>query len=132
MIRRPPRSTRTDTLFPYTTLFRSGRPVERQRRELFAAARALFAADDEAARILAERLALAIPMIGDVERDDGDDHRLAADHQRLDRGARQHHLGRQFLARADRQRDVVAQHAAPRPVEEAAEDRKSTSLNSTS
>src|SRR3546814_5833138 len=27
MIRRPPRSTRTDTLFPYTTLFRSPRPV---------------------------------------------------------------------------------------------------------
>src|SRR3546814_8433355 len=26
MIRRPPRSTRTDTLFPYTTLFRSGLP----------------------------------------------------------------------------------------------------------
>src|SRR3546814_14029086 len=25
MIRRPPRSTRTDTLFPYTTLFRSKR-----------------------------------------------------------------------------------------------------------
>src|SRR3546814_5860138 len=30
MIRRPPRSTRTDTLFPYTTLFRSYR-VARQR-----------------------------------------------------------------------------------------------------
>src|SRR3546814_7914500 len=29
MIRRPPRSTRTDTLFPYTTLFRSG---ERRQR----------------------------------------------------------------------------------------------------
>src|SRR3546814_1585328 len=27
MIRRPPRSTRTDTLFPYTTLFRSWRSV---------------------------------------------------------------------------------------------------------
>src|SRR3546814_19382424 len=27
MIRRPPRSTRTDTLFPYTTLFR---PLERE------------------------------------------------------------------------------------------------------
>src|SRR3546814_14207776 len=27
MIRRPPRSTRTDTLFPYTTLFRSGTVV---------------------------------------------------------------------------------------------------------
>src|SRR3546814_13894537 len=36
MIRRPPRSTRTDTLFPYTTLFRSdgprNRPVWRDRR----------------------------------------------------------------------------------------------------
>src|SRR3546814_5804751 len=36
MIRRPPRSTRTDTLFPYTTLFRSdswrGRRQDRGRR----------------------------------------------------------------------------------------------------
>src|SRR3546814_13545213 len=30
MIRRPPRSTRTDTLFPYTTLFRSGNDDESQ------------------------------------------------------------------------------------------------------
>src|SRR3546814_20378478 len=29
MIRRPPRSTRTDTLFPYTTLFRSARKLTR-------------------------------------------------------------------------------------------------------
>src|SRR3546814_5991438 len=29
MIRRPPRSTRTDTLFPYTTLFRSPRRAAR-------------------------------------------------------------------------------------------------------
>src|SRR3546814_6761278 len=29
MIRRPPRSTRTDTLFPYTTLFRSRRRSRR-------------------------------------------------------------------------------------------------------
>src|SRR3546814_18107072 len=28
MIRRPPRSTRTDTLFPYTTLFRSHQPLD--------------------------------------------------------------------------------------------------------
>src|SRR3546814_9993981 len=28
MIRRPPRSTRTDTLFPYTTLFRSAAPAD--------------------------------------------------------------------------------------------------------
>src|SRR3546814_7405192 len=30
IIRRPPRSTRTDTLFPYTTLFRSQRHSERE------------------------------------------------------------------------------------------------------
>src|SRR3546814_18830804 len=32
MIRRPPRSTRTDTLFPYTTLFRSLEVDEDKRR----------------------------------------------------------------------------------------------------
>src|SRR3546814_14539947 len=31
MIRRPPRSTRTDTLFPYTTLFRSPKVSNRRR-----------------------------------------------------------------------------------------------------
>src|SRR3546814_7326817 len=38
MIRRPPRSTRTDTLFPYTTLFRSAllhaRRISRRRAAL--------------------------------------------------------------------------------------------------
>src|SRR3546814_11409328 len=35
MIRRPPRSTRTDTLFPYTTLFRSiARKVTTMAREV--------------------------------------------------------------------------------------------------
>src|SRR3546814_13013453 len=33
MIRRPPRSTRTDTLFPYTTLFRSRRSQRRVGRQ---------------------------------------------------------------------------------------------------
>src|SRR3546814_2944974 len=32
MIRRPPRSTRTDTLFPYTTLFRSRLPCPHEDR----------------------------------------------------------------------------------------------------
>src|SRR3546814_5375797 len=32
MIRRPPRSTRTDTLFPYTTLFRSCLRLSREAR----------------------------------------------------------------------------------------------------
>src|SRR3546814_4410247 len=34
MIRRPPRSTRTDTLFPYTTLFRSAFSVTQQAVQL--------------------------------------------------------------------------------------------------
>src|SRR3546814_11638872 len=52
MIRRPPRSTRTDTLFPYTTLFRSpaatsaepGREVAARRGQLSALSRAAGAA----------------------------------------------------------------------------------------
>src|SRR3546814_6687398 len=51
MIRRPPRSTRTDTLFPYTTLFRSedgcGRgPLRHRQRRL----RAVLAVHDRHAR----------------------------------------------------------------------------------
>src|SRR3546814_19159060 len=34
MIRRPPRSTRTDTLFPYTTLFRSTKATAAKRTTL--------------------------------------------------------------------------------------------------
>src|SRR3546814_12067386 len=34
MIRRPPRSTRTDTLFPYTTLFRSALDIRYQGRNV--------------------------------------------------------------------------------------------------
>src|SRR3546814_7363878 len=38
MVRRPPRSTRTDTLFPYTTLFRSSGTVRKNLRALPAVA----------------------------------------------------------------------------------------------
>src|SRR3546814_16933659 len=48
MIRRPPRSTRTDTLFPYTTLFRS--PVAARRLAIIVALR----------RCLAQYLDLAV------------------------------------------------------------------------
>src|SRR3546814_12179077 len=46
MIRRTPRSTRTDTLFPYTTLFRSGTatPVPRSGRYRWLIVGVLFAA----------------------------------------------------------------------------------------
>src|SRR3546814_4423513 len=40
MIRRPPRSTRTDTLFPYTTLFRSVLAIGGLKEKLLAALRA--------------------------------------------------------------------------------------------
>src|SRR3546814_1477580 len=47
MIRLPPRSTRTDTLFPYTTLFRSGPDTsERWQRHFAAAPKRLASSDD--------------------------------------------------------------------------------------
>src|SRR3546814_2670794 len=53
MIRRPPRSTRTDTLFPYTTLFRSQPALgdgDRARRG--AAAAAQLGGDEDLAAVL--------------------------------------------------------------------------------
>src|SRR3546814_6458262 len=50
MIRRPPRSTRTDTLFPYTTLFRSTGTVARPVVDS-AVKKATLLAEAEAARI---------------------------------------------------------------------------------
>src|SRR3546814_5677848 len=57
MIRRPPRSTRTDTLFPYTTLFRSDEGVALRRQAQLDAA--LDEADDEVA--LVEVAGAAVP-----------------------------------------------------------------------
>src|SRR3546814_8214215 len=54
MIRRPPRSTRTDTLFPYTTLFRSTdtqwgcRPDERMALDRLVIRRAMTIASQQA------------------------------------------------------------------------------------
>src|SRR3546814_21076423 len=56
MIRRPPRSTRTDPLFPYTTLFRSAM-VEAKNdvgRTLFAAGSGLTGVSDELRRLETE------------------------------------------------------------------------------
>src|SRR3546814_2248343 len=72
MIRRPPRSTRTDTLFPYTTLFRSNglssgahrRRVEkpRDRRALQSSVRDAVDAVPEC-RCLGLRLAVPLDML---------------------------------------------------------------------
>src|SRR3546814_1800612 len=71
MIRRPPRSTRTDTLFPYTTLFRSARAwevpaLEAESRE----AGAKDALSDEDAAI-----ALGFLLEDEADAEDADDRR---------------------------------------------------------
>src|SRR3546814_16689982 len=63
MIRRPPRSTRTDTLFPYTTLFRSRMAVAQPRAGQAAADAAALLADGaaEAGAAADPRVCLAPP-----------------------------------------------------------------------
>src|SRR3546814_13697563 len=81
MLRRPPRSTRTDTLFPYTTLFRSARLLtitQRQRNRPVTLAEALDHLDDPHERLLINersgRTAVQIPTTrimlddGEIER----------------------------------------------------------------
>src|SRR3546814_15781855 len=46
MVRRPPRSTRTDTLFPYQTLFRSAAGVEKHQRAKKQESAGLLGVDD--------------------------------------------------------------------------------------
>src|SRR3546814_13696105 len=127
MIRRPPRSTRTDTLFPYTTLFRSivGAQPQRRRDEALAvlvrefgqrgADRAIGgnpACDDEGARPRTggERDAAAV--------DEAVDHRL------LERGGE---VGDAMIAQRGGTRDRALE---PGEGEMRFEDRKSTRLNS--
>src|SRR3546814_6804479 len=84
MIRRPPRSTRTDTLFPYTTLFRSersrdgGAEPHRAQREL-APQRARHARDHRG--IESEQ----------QPREAGRDHRIPVDASPVDVSARLFH-----------------------------------------
>src|SRR3546814_11074333 len=72
MIRRPPRSTRTDTLFPYTTLFRSLDEVpahEADRVGLLDAGRAERAAAVDRAFVLPlEGLAVVAAAVADLQR----------------------------------------------------------------
>src|SRR3546814_18677374 len=85
MIRRPPRSTRTDTLFPYTTLFRSFEP-----RGGDPLARAQFLG--EALRSFEPRGVAAgaenrDPHRADIVSEAVDQRRLGADHDESDRMA---------------------------------------------
>src|SRR3546814_20838206 len=88
MIRRPPRSTRTDTLFPYTTLFRSHAPEEAGGE----------AADDAAA-----------------EEEQGEQRQQGG--ERRENRARQRRVGRPVQQLAQRDLLVAAAHLA-HPVED--------------
>src|SRR3546814_8814020 len=111
MKRRPPRSTRTDTLVPYTTLFRSPRfartAVDRHRHidphrsevRIIAAAY-----PDSEADVGKLRIAASIHLSGVDERNDAEVAEAVA------------RLKREFVDRADAQRIIV--------------DRKSTRMNS--
>src|SRR3546814_4134179 len=103
MIRRPPGSTRTDTLLPYTTLFRSAEHADRRLADDAALVGAVMAHGPKA-------------QAGDMADD------LAADGQRIVL-ADLHVEQRRVLGQAAGQR-------AGAPVDETLGDRKSTRLNS--
>src|SRR3546814_2565681 len=109
MIRRPPRSTRTDTLFPYTTLVRS--------RDL--------------AHLAGLDQQLVRPLLNGVIAD-ADDAHLVRRHRAADAGAGAllgaFAQGQQFAALDDRDRQAFGR-AVGRP-ELRVIDRKSTRLNS--
>src|SRR3546814_7718675 len=106
MIRLPPRSTRTDTLFPYTTLFRSHRDLA------FGAALAEAAGHQDAVHVL-ELLDRAVAL---------EDPGVQPGHVDL------HIVGDAAVREGLRQRLVGVEQA--HVLADDAEDRKSTRLNS--
>src|SRR3546814_10360377 len=118
MIRRPPRSTRTDTLFPYTTLFRSrerpARAVPRPAPDA-AGAQCLAGVPPAAQRRRRDRLSYLrpAPPLSGV-------HALCVASLARDRGARLDAAAADTLA----QPGAAAARSQDRP------DRKSTRLNS--
>src|SRR3546814_2346827 len=91
MIRGPPRSTRTDTLFPYTTLFRSERVSARRHLRddgARAAARPRRAAEPRRFRdgLFVARLSVAHPILDDQDRP-----HLRARRLEREKGSDRHH-----------------------------------------
>src|SRR3546814_6226212 len=138
MIRRPPRSTLTDTLFPYTTLFRSlghpgrGDEAAAQRDTRLANPRVLRNQRDvrEAGQLGSDAHAKAV---------DGDDHRLgmapdvqpALDVAAQPRGIRGRSRGGVIFGQIDARAEALARAANPDHGRAAVpQDRKSTRLNS--
>src|SRR3546814_7498285 len=69
MLRRPPRSTRTDTLFPYTTLFRSGGGVRQRPISVLSCPRSTRASISTAYGICGERWIAGIKPGNDGEKE---------------------------------------------------------------
>src|SRR3546814_18646551 len=116
-IRRPPRSTRTDTLFPYTTLFRSGHrgeQIEVASRQVAGVVVALEAVERRQADQRGERR----PGAGHVVLEDADEDRTIG--RRAQRGGETglDHAYRVRLAGIARpRRDTGSQAAVARPAE---------------
>src|SRR3546814_17072134 len=95
MIRRPPRSTRTDTLFPYTTLFRSHRNRHRIAAAGEADAAVGRAGDARLGRARAEQgLAARVGGVGEVDE-------IVDDRAQLHRDRRAIRIGEGVAARLD-------------------------------
>src|SRR3546814_7272250 len=123
MIRRPPRSTRTDTLFPYTTLFRSNNEVR--------------IIDEATGALLGEGAEGEILVRGPEVMLGYTDQALTDDAFDQDGFFRTGDLGRiefgDFLAVSGRKKDVIVrggENISPQEIEDALQDRKSTRLNS--
>src|SRR3546814_7115288 len=86
MIRRPPRSNRTDTLFPYTTLFRSLAPLVEQARALPGLVRRLVVGEARVALDAEQRAAHGL-RFGTVVLAHGKQVRLQVGKQRLEGAA---------------------------------------------
>src|SRR3546814_2206784 len=123
MIRRPPRSTRTDTLFPYTTLFRSSGEGEPQRRQP--------PGEHDPGEPEARAEPVDAERAGDLEKDVPDIEKRRAEreyrfaHTEI---ARHRYLGEtdvRAIDRADDHTEGDERHDAPQDA-----DRKSTRLNS--
>src|SRR3546814_9939335 len=129
MIRRPPRSTRTDTLFPYTTLFRS---IGRHHHGVpgKTVIKALLVVDCEARGLLVMEWAARLPLAagaGDLHRAADQRGKRRARAQLVEELGREHRLFRPALA------DVVPAFRAGADEDDgrnANADRKSTRLNS--
>src|SRR3546814_12044997 len=101
MIRRPPRSTRTDTLFPYTTLFRSIAVADRLPVREVAAGALRAAFDDVTGQRAGGELVVVVLAPAEFV------HQRTEHHSRIDTAASDDHIGASRQRLPDRDRAEV-------------------------